>query len=137
MPLRGGCSHVRPGAGVVAADPVGGRKLPRPFTPTLPDRVSPYPQSRQNTSGYGNRPSPIGAKHPRARPHGKECAGHLPLETMRRQITPLEKDKLIVQLRQRRWPLKIAKQVGMSTSGVNRALDRIAAGRDTPFSSSV
>jgi hypothetical protein len=57
---------------------------------------------------------------------------------MRQQLTPLEKDKLIVQLRQRRWPLhKIAKAVGMSTSGVKRALDRIAEGRDTGYSSSV
>lgn len=57
---------------------------------------------------------------------------------MREVLTPLEKDRLIVALRQRRWPLhRIAKQVGMSTSGVKRALDRIAEGRDSPFSSSV
>jgi hypothetical protein len=57
---------------------------------------------------------------------------------MRKVLTPLEKDKLIVQLRQRRWPLhRIAKQVGMSTSGVKRALDRISEGRDTGYSSSV
>ena len=57
---------------------------------------------------------------------------------MRQVLTPLEKDRLIVQLRQRRWPLhKIAKQVGMSTSGVKRALDRIAEGRDTGYASSV
>lgn len=57
---------------------------------------------------------------------------------MREQLTPLMKDKMIVELRRRRWPLhKIAKQVGMSTSGVKRALDRIAEGRDTPYSSSV
>lgn len=54
------------------------------------------------------------------------------------QLSPLQKDKLIVELRRRRWPLhKIAKQVGMSTSGVSRALDRIAQGRDTGYSSSV
>ncbi|MDD7814454.1 hypothetical protein PP713_17960 [Mycobacterium sp. CSUR Q5927] len=57
---------------------------------------------------------------------------------MPRQITPLEKDRLIVEPRRRRWPLhRIAKPVGMSTSGVKRALDRIAEGRATGYSSSV
>ncbi len=57
---------------------------------------------------------------------------------MREQLTPLMKDRLIVELRRRRWPLhKIAKRVGMSTSGVKRALDRIAEGRDTGYASSI
>lgn len=44
-------------------------------------------------------------------------------------MPPQERDKLIMQLRARGWTLsKIAKQVGMSTAGVGRALDRIADG---------
>jgi lambda repressor-like predicted transcriptional regulator len=57
---------------------------------------------------------------------------------MREQLTPLMKDRMIVDLRRRGLPLhRIAKRVGMSTSGVKRALDRIAEGRDTSFASSV
>jgi hypothetical protein len=41
-----------------------------------------------------------------------------------------EKDKLIVDLRQQGWPLKhIGAKVGMSVSGVSRALTRIGDGR--------
>ena len=45
-------------------------------------------------------------------------------------IPPLERDKLILQLRRAGWSYKrIAARVGMSESGVSRALDRIREGR--------
>jgi lambda repressor-like predicted transcriptional regulator len=40
-----------------------------------------------------------------------------------------ERDRVIWELRRRGWPLKkIGRKVGMSESGVKRALDRIADG---------
>ncbi|MGA7050503.1 MAG: helix-turn-helix domain-containing protein [Mycobacterium sp.] len=44
-------------------------------------------------------------------------------------IPPQERDKLIVALRRQGWThARIGKRVGMSQSGVARALERIAAG---------
>lgn len=44
-------------------------------------------------------------------------------------IPPLQRDRMIVQLRRAGWTYKrIGKRVGMSESGVKRACDRIADG---------
>lgn len=40
-----------------------------------------------------------------------------------------ERDRMIVELKQRGWNnVRIAKQVGMTESGVRRSIDRIRAG---------
>jgi DNA-binding NarL/FixJ family response regulator len=44
-------------------------------------------------------------------------------------IPPQQRDQLILQLRRRGWPHKrIGQRVGMTESGVRRALERIARG---------
>jgi len=46
------------------------------------------------------------------------------------QLGSVERDKTIAKLRRRGWPLqRIGDTVGMSASGVNRALERMSAGR--------
>lgn len=45
------------------------------------------------------------------------------------ELSPVERDRLIVKLRAQNWTLEqIARRVGMSRGGVSRALERIKNG---------